>query len=382
MGGGQSSQSPWRGPGAIDPVAAVVAAARRAVAEVDDPTAEPMREEDASLVDVLEEASRRAGELFVVFDQFEEYFVYHEENDEFPLALAEAVRRKDRVRGSFLIALREDALAKLDRLQYHMPGLYDGLVRVDHLSSSDARDAIVGPLEEYNRRNAGLDAPLVAIEPNLVAEVVAQVEGDRGGGGLAADASRIEAPILQLVMTRLWNDAVETGSSMLKLDTFRKLGGAARIATAHVDDALAKLEPREQSIAATVFSFLVTRSGTKIAHSTADLADYAAIREDEVAVVLEKLAAERIVRAVQPEPGGSGVTRYEIFHDILASSILDWRTRHAEQQLLREERESVQAELARTSRERQLEKRLRLALASLALLAFVVVVLVAVVAAR
>ena len=82
---------------------------------------------------------------------------------------------------------------------------------------------------------------------------------------------------------------------------------------------------------ADLFHQLVTPSGTKIAHSATDLADYVDLSEAEVTQLLEKLARPdtRIVRAVAPPRGDPGPTRYEIFHDVLAPSILDWRSRQA-----------------------------------------------------
>ena len=60
-------------------------------------------------------------DLYVILDQFEEYFLYHEAGGPF-VELAEVVRRRD-VRVNFLISIREDALAQLDAFKAQIPNL-------------------------------------------------------------------------------------------------------------------------------------------------------------------------------------------------------------------------------------------------------------------
>ena len=67
-----------------------------------------------------------------------------------------------------------------------------------------------------------------------------------------------------------------------------------------------------------MFNQLVTPSGTKIAQSAADLARYAETDVESIEPVLLDLEKARILR----QDG----TRYEIFHDVLAGAVLQWRT--------------------------------------------------------
>jgi WD40 repeat protein len=121
---------------------------------------------------------------------------------------------------------------------------------------------------------------------------------------------------------------------ILRFDTFRSLGGAAEIVRAHLERALAPLSPAEQDLAARVFHHLVTPSGTKIAHALPDLAGYAAIPQDELRPVLGELGRARIVRTVD---GAGREPRYEIFHDVLAEPVIEWR---GQRQLAQERREA------------------------------------------
>ncbi len=323
------------------------------------------------------------GDLLVVLDQFEEYFLYHGREDgetTFAAQFPHAVNRQG-LRVNFLISMREDALAQLDRFKGRIPNLFDNYLRVEHLDREAARAAIVRPLEPFNRQHP--DAPPVTIEPALVEQVLDQVrtgevvlgEGGQGSVAAAGGETRIETPYLQLVMTRLWEEESREGSRVLRQSTLQRLGGAERIVRTHLDAAMAALPPDEQETAARMFRMLVTPSGTKIAHTVKDLAAYAELPRDQLEPVLEKLSGRgRILRPVAPPPDQPELPRYEIFHDVLAPAILDWRRRYAERQqqaeIRREEeqrRAQEQAELFR-QRERERSRLMRIGLVIAAVL--------------
>ncbi len=87
------------------------------------------------------------------------------------------------------------------------------------------------------------------------------------------------------------------------------------------------LTPMEQETVAGLFRYMVTPSGTKIAYTVADLEYYANTTRD-LEPMLQKLAQGR-VRILRPvtSPGEPGVIRYQIYHDVLAPAVLDWRSR-------------------------------------------------------
>ncbi len=236
------------------------------------------------------------GNLLIVLDQFEEYFLYHANEDgegtfafEFPRAITDP-----KLRVNFLLAIREDALAKLDRFEGRIPSLFDNYLRIEPLNREAARDAITKPIAQYNRLRAS-EQPRVEIEPALVDAVLDQVQtgkvviGEAGRGELERDASdaHIETPYLQLVMTRLWEEEivgtkpppqpspvrkereqgreqapvedaglpspvprtvrdggrVEDGGYVLRLSTLNRLGGAERIVRTHLDNTMSALPP-------------------------------------------------------------------------------------------------------------------------------------------
>ena len=277
--------------------------------------------ESGSLVDVATRAQSER-DLYLVLDQAEEYFTYHDTDDGFGDALAALVDGPLRV--NVLLSLREDTLARLDRLKGAIPNLFGNVLRLDRLDRTAGRAAIVKPLERWSE----LEGEAVTIEDELVGAVLDGVGAGQielGPGSQAAPeangrAPGIEAPYLQLVMQRLWDVERSGGSATLRAATLAGLGGAGQVVADHLERAIEALTPAQREIASGLFDHLVTPSGTKIAHEAADLAQFARCSEDEVRGVTGVLAEHRILRT--DEAG-----RWEIFHDVLAGAVLGWKSR-------------------------------------------------------
>lgn len=285
----------------------------------------------SSLADAIEHwTDVLDGELLLVLDQLEEYFVYHGEvagPGTLVGELPEVVLRPG-LKVNVLLSLRADALAELDVFKGRIPNVFANYLRLDRLDRRAGAAAISGPVLRWNDLVA--EDERVSIQPELVEAVLAEVAAGRldlGGGtdGTTEDEGRIEAPYLQLVMERLWRREREAGSSILRLSTLAELGGAESIVRDHLELALATLTPSQRDAAAAMFDHLVTPSGTKIAHRFADLAEYAHVPVEAAQPVLAALGRERILRPLDG-PADAG-DRYEIFHDVLASAVLAWRRR-------------------------------------------------------
>jgi len=285
----------------------------------------------AGELDVL--AHRANSTLLVILDQFEEFLLYHgdrwEPGDPAP-ELARLLSAPD-LDVNVLIALREDALAGLDRFKGRVPHLFENYLRLKHLDAPAARQAIEKPVAEWNRTRPDS----VEIEADFVDAVLEQLGSGRvalshgGGRGTAAAGAQpgIEAPFLQLVLTRVWEEERAAGSAALRKKTLDKLGGAGRIVGTYLDDQMGRLSEAEQRVASAAFRQLVTPSGTKIAHSLRDLADYTGVPAGDLQAVLEKLSAGDAWRILRCEAGDDDQLTYEIFHDVLAGAVLDWRGR-------------------------------------------------------
>jgi tetratricopeptide (TPR) repeat protein len=308
------------------------------------------------------------GPVLFVFDQFEEYFLYHSQQaGRFDTEFARAVNRSE-IGANFLLSMREDGISKLDRFRGRIPNLLSNLLPLEHLDRQAAISAIRKPLYEYNVR-LPIDQQPVAIEDELVEELIFQVRTgkvtlEQGGGQAqvrdeAQNDARIETPFLQMVLTRLWDEEVAAGSDRLRMSTFERLGGAESIVRTHLDKVMLALREPERFISSRIFRFLVTPDGAKIALNIPVLAGWAEIPPGEVAPVLEKLSCSeiRILRPVEPPANRPGELRYEVYHDVLAKAILDWRARFVQAQELAEAERRGQELLAREREEGELQLR-------------------------
>ena len=311
-----------------------------------------------ALVDALDR------DLFLIFDQFEEFFLYHAHGREpgpFERDFADLATRPG-LPVSLILSLRDDALSRLDHFKSVIPNLFANYVRVTHLSPDDARRAIVEPVRAYNALPLDeRDWPAtVSVEPGLVTEVIEGVltgrvaVGDLGRGQIATPGAGVETPYLQLVMSELWRYERDRGSTMLRAATLRELGGAEAIVQRHLDTTVAALTPDDRDTCARMFQYLVTPSGTKIAHTAEDLAGLVERPADEIELVLAKLSGSsmRILSPVAPPTDRPGPVRYEIYHDSLAQAILDWRRRYVA------DREKAELEKQRQEQERELQEEL------------------------
>jgi hypothetical protein len=283
------------------------------------------------------------GRIILIFDQFEEYFLYHAASgvsEGFDAEFSRSINRNE-IDASFLLSMREDGLSKLDRFQGRIPKLLNNLLRLDHLDREGAKRAIRGPLAACNERLPPGESPL-SIDDDLVEELLEQVKSDsvtldraRNPEVSIARATPLDAEIwietsfLQVVLTRLWKEEKKHGSRHLRLATLKNLGGAPKILSTHLDETMGKLTSRERRVAVNIFGYLVTPSGGKIAHTVADLASYCRCGKSQLAPLVERLANSkiRVLRAIPPPPGEPESVRYEIFHDVLAAAILNWRRR-------------------------------------------------------
>jgi hypothetical protein len=281
-------------------------------------------EAGSTLEDLLRGVAEALGRtVMVILDQFEEYFQYESRrrddtfDGEFPRAV---VKMGPDVR--FLLAFRDDAMARLDRFEGKVPGLFDNYLRIEHLDRAGAEAAIRLPLERW-KKDESPDATPDEAEPELVNAVLVDVQSasrrdkTREDRGDVNARGAIPAPLLQVVMTRLWNTEKEQQSRRLRRETLTDLGGAEAIVKNHLDAELGRFTARERRDSLQLFEELVTASGTKIAHKPADLADMTRLPLERVEALLGMLDDLRIVRTVDKD----GETAYEVYHDVLARAI-------------------------------------------------------------
>jgi WD40 repeat protein len=290
--------------------------------------------------------------ISIILDQFEDYLQYQDRDsfktfaNEFSTAVAQA-----KARVSFLISIREDSLAKLDRFEGKIPSLFDNYLRLEHLDESAAREVIEMPIHRYSDLCVK-DGKRYTIERDLVDAVLEEVRvGSLARGSIGSKTNRVltdvhvsddqrrnrtdkyqlDTVFLQLVMQRLWKEEVKRGSHILQFSTLQALGGAHQIVQDHFGEVMKELTKDEQKITAEVFKYLVSPSGTKIDYPVHELFTNDDLSKRKLPDVLRKLSkgSNRILRQVAPT-GTLTDAHYEIFHDALGPAILDWMTEKEE----------------------------------------------------
>ncbi|HEY0320941.1 MAG TPA: hypothetical protein VGC66_08325 [Pyrinomonadaceae bacterium] len=282
------------------------------------------------------------GKLYIILDQFEEYFLYPQKEGkgsfayEFPRAV-----NNPGLRVNFLVSLRDDWLSKLDRFKTDIPHLFDNYLRIERLGRLATRSAIEKPIAKYNELRIKKGLQPAVIEDGFSERVINQlskladenVHGVSGQGvaqdsvqGAAVTETGIQTPYLQLVLKRLWNEAAQHEPPILRVEMLDDPERAKKIVQSHVDEVMESLEEGQRREMSKVFYHLVTPSGTKIAQKASDLAVFAGVPESELVKVLDLLTTKEsgILTQVAPAPGQENKPRYEIAHDVLAYAVLAW----------------------------------------------------------
>jgi WD40 repeat protein len=278
--------------------------------------------------------------VFLLFDQFEEYFRYAADpvRTEFAESLA-LIANDGTLDAHILMALREDGLSLLDRLRVRLPNILGNTVELRLLDKVAARDAILLPLAKW--REMGWPGPASEPAAALVTALLEQTnQAMLRAGGVGAAATdvdmrgRIETAFLQLALQRLWEAEFSANSTAMHLETLngKELGGVRGIVKAHLHQALDQFDSDQRLWLALMFRYLVTPSGGKQANSAVDL--FSSLSDEgrrapaacELGEILERLASgdRRILRTQPNLRAPNDGPLFELFHDALAQPVLEW----------------------------------------------------------
>jgi hypothetical protein len=313
-------------------------------------------------------AGSTSSRLYLLLDQFEEYLMYHsshgggdsgqpEAANSFDSTLARLVNRQDSG-VNVLIGIREDQISKLDqRFNIRIRDLFGNTLPVQRLDIESAKDAIRKPLNVFNSTPPA-GGRTFEIEDELVEAILEQVRtgqttasesSGKGESQTAKSANYVETAYLELVLSEVWRCEWRNGSTRLRYKTLSEMGGASCIVRNHVNSVMNNLpSDHHREIAACMFQYLVTPSRTKIAQRTEDLVLFAESAPSDVRAVLSELADKPETRILRRLPSPE---QYEIFHDVLAEHILEWRRNREAQKREITLQEQHAAEAAKKQRE-------------------------------
>ena len=282
------------------------------------------------------------GTLLVVLDQFEEYFLYHPDEDDDERA---RLRRRARRGSSTTRPARErpalDPRGRAGRSSTASRGTIPRCSRTTCASTTSTATPRARRSKGRSRRGTDAAARRAAVRDRAGARRggARRGRGRRGSrsaaGGESAAAERdrgdrVEAPFLQLVLERLWRDAVAG----------RRAHAHARPARGARRRRADRREPPRSTRSAS------SRPPSRTSPPTASASSSAAARRRSrtppptspsgrtgprprsrrCSTSSARRESGRILRAVAP-PRATGSTSYELFHDVLAEPILEWRKR-------------------------------------------------------
>ena len=282
-----------------------------------------------------------AGELFLIFDQFEKYLLRNPRQNlnQFDRELHNIVTAQG-LAVNVLISIRDDFLATLDRYRCNIPNLYDSLIRLEPLTEKQACDAILNPVYEFNPSQPSESK--ISIEYGLVAAVLESVTCDPESAELASaktDGSTVtffSPPAIQLVMKALWESKSCQKANKLGIETFTtELEGISGISRSYLDGLCQDFKTKDKNSMAKVFDVLATPGGLDLAFPLEQLAERAGVKKRDISSLVDKLCRIGLLDAV-PQQGATPTSRYEIKYRILTKVLLDkvreWRKECADKE--------------------------------------------------
>lgn len=263
----------------------------------------------ASLKDLLLAAETAIEQrLVVVFDQFEELFLYSGEQtrEDFVQQLAECVSHAD-LDTRFVISVRDDYFVRLGAFEGELPGIFHNVFILKPLEREQAHRAVLEPLHRL-----GLD-----IDASVLNLIIRELGQQKTNGQTAVDP-----PQLQIVLDQLYDEMLQRGDTRITQADYDKLGGVAKALPAYLRQVLAR-----QPQAKAVLEALVGEGGTKTQRSLDDVRRQLPDDSPDPLPTLEMLTGVRLVRPIQV----GDEQCYELAHDVLAAAVWAWLSTTAQE---------------------------------------------------
>jgi len=246
----------------------------------------------------------------LILDQFEEFLVAHgKELDPLRKELASLVRASG-LDVRVVLSLRQEFLAALEPFRNQILNLFQSTYLLDSLDDQGLREAIEKPVRIFGGDYA----------PELTNQLVSDLRASESREALAASATPVDLPMMQIVCGHLWEAASKRKQTTLTLALYKEMGGADKILEAYVREVM----PRRWSdrlLTARLMKYLAPTSGLKKPYTSQELADNEGLNPRRVSAELERLSDRRILRIREYR----GQKLYELQHDAFIRFIGPWR---------------------------------------------------------
>ena len=259
----------------------------------------------ASLHDFLRQTTALLGgkRLFVLLDQFEEFFSVQSQQDREAFLLEWApCLDDDLLPVSWVIALRRESLGNVGYLDPPIRAPLANAILLRPLTREEAHDVVVEPARRHG----------IAYEAGLAGQIVEDLGGDE-----------VSPPQLQLVCSALYESRDDT--ARISRRVYDDLETAPGILRDHLQKVIEKFPPEQRPLVRAVLYALVSSTHQMVLRSTPELRRDLAGQGMEVASldqVLKRLVSNHLVRMEEREdldPGASHA--YELAHEYLLDKI-------------------------------------------------------------
>lgn len=251
--------------------------------------------------------------VVLIFDQFEEFLVWHGDKiDQVKDPLVALLRSKLDVH--VVISMREEYLAALEPLRRDIPNIFQSTYRLGQLDERGVYAAITRPLEQFDGE----------CKPEFIQRFINDLRSyELDPDLLVADSQTefVELPILQLVCSRLWALAVESDSRVIDVELYTQCGGLYGI----LDNYVRSIVPTgffNKIKTADLLRVLAPPSGLKMSFSVDDLVNLSELHlcKNTIHAELQRLESHRILKTrkfLKEE-------RFELLHDAFIGILTPW----------------------------------------------------------
>ena len=293
----------------------------------------------------------------LILDQFEEIFQYHAYEQYFQDFISDLcdVINDDNYQVRVVFSMREEFLGELSVFDNRIPDLFNNYYRLRYPEKDDARYIITQTCNLVN---------VESVPENLdrLVDDLSTIEKNFDAGGAANERDRsvrlvrrnfVPPPYLQIVCDTLWKQQFDGPDGAVAkpvrfLENYKvRAENAVNGDESDAQKALREfckaklsqpfLRTWEQSLAARVFDFLVTKQGAKMAYELRSLASHMGERVWTLKHVLQKLSRPE-ARILRETRGPEGSYWFELYHDMYAGVVDHWKREYAKQESRHERR--------------------------------------------
>jgi HEAT repeat protein len=246
--------------------------------------------------------SRKTKEIIIIFDQFEEYYIFWPDKNYREPFLQEvsSCYFDEMLPLRFLISIRKDYYSDLADFRPFIPSVFYNEYRLDAMTHAEARTAITEPLNKTNRKIEYQEALVEALLTDL-------------------SVGSVDLPQLQIICTQLFENLADNEAIIL-YDSYEEFGRSKGILSVYLSKTLEELPSSDRDLATYILKELVSSEATKRVLSFKALANRVQYESNNLKTLLIWLVNARLLRRYEDR----GEIVYEMAHEYLIDEIKKW----------------------------------------------------------